>query len=125
MVGEIITSAVLFLVALGLCIWSGIAEESVAHFVMVFLTFIMGAVLWTDIHACRVGNREVVSYSFPAETYKLEMVVTETVTNINGEAGVVKKDTTYVLTGVEPIVSTKKDRKSPKYKTVERTELEK
>ena len=70
---------------------------------------IEGGLLWTLIDATKMGNRETVIYSFPAETYKLEMVVTETVTKTDTTETESRKDTTYVLTGIEPIFPHEKD----------------
>lgn len=59
------------------------------------------------IHTQVTGNEQVVEYSFPADHYKFEQIV-----NVTNEKTVVgsdtlvttKCDTTYRITGIEPIV---------------------
>ena len=92
-------------------------EESGWAFLLGTCVFIEGLLLAVLIDAAKRGNRETAVYSFPAETYKFEMVVSETITSNGSTDTVTKKDTTYVLTGIEPIMSNSKDEKEMKLKT--------
>ena len=65
-----------------------------------------GLITWSGIDACKEGNQENVELRFPSEHYTLstEVTVTERVVIIDGESTIITtRDTTYVITGIEPI----------------------
>ena len=67
----------------------------------------MSAILYDGIVATCDGNQQEVEYRFPAEHYQMTMEVTVTeheAMAVNGEfITVIERDTTYVLTGIDPI----------------------
>ena len=80
---------------------------------------ILTVVLVGAIKAQREGNKETVRYEFPSETYKFEKRTMLSIrdTLIDGDTfQVVDTSSVYVLTGVEPIFSTKES-KNIKVKT--------
>ena len=67
----------------------------------------MSAILSDGISSACNGNQQEVEYRFPAEHYHMTMEVTVTeheAMAVNGETiTVIERDTTYVLTGIDPI----------------------
>lgn len=67
----------------------------------------MSAILAEGIISACDGNQQEVEYRFPSEHYHMTMEVTVTeheAMAVNGETiTVIERDTTYVLTGIDPI----------------------
>lgn len=62
---------------------------------------------WAILDAKSKNNEILMEYRFPADHYKLETVVTvnKRTVYMNGvETACEERDTTYVLTGIEPII---------------------
>ena len=85
-----------------------ISEREFGGIVLCFVALIlMSAVLSDGISSACNGNQQEVEYRFPAEHYRMTMEVTVTeheAMAVNGEfITVIERDTTYVLTGIDPI----------------------
>ena len=92
-----------------------------------FTALISGILFFLMICAKRDGNREIATYSFPAENYNLEVVITDTFVDGQDSTGNVKRDTIYVLQGIEPRFSDSDDEelKTMRLKTVTREPIKK
>jgi len=82
-------------------------HEIVAGAFLVIFSILPAVMFGYVIHAKCVGNEQVIEYYFPADHYKFEQIVK--VTNEKSVIGsdtlvTTKCDTTYRITGVEPIV---------------------
>ena len=72
-----------------------------------FLTLSTGVIVAVVIDAMCKDNKQMIEYRFSAEHYKFqeEVSVSRKTIYINGvEAVEESRDTTYVLTGIEPII---------------------
>ena len=77
-------------------------------FFLVLCSIVTGLLEWVLIDAATKGNQQVVEYSFPASHYTFDKKITVTYNAVvvNGvELIEEERDTTYVLTGFEPIVN--------------------
>lgn len=99
----ILTILVLICLVIGVISTIRDGEYGAAIFCGLFTIFVI-IMLCALIDAETQGNKQVVERYFPAEHYKMEVVVTESRTVINDSTTIVKTDTTYVITGVEQIV---------------------
>lgn len=72
--------------------------------ILFFLLAIEGICLFANIDAIKKDNKQVIEYRFPSAHYKIETVVTKTSVMIDDSTSVEKNDTTFVVTGVEPII---------------------
>ena len=72
-----------------------------------FFTFLAGVIVAVVIDAMCKDNKQMIEYRFSAEHYKFqeEVSISRKIIYINGvEAVEESRDTTYVLTGIEPII---------------------
>lgn len=72
-----------------------------------FFTLVSGLLIAVIINAMCRHNEQIVEYRFSAEHYTLqeEVNVTRKTVYLNGvEAVEEQRDTTYILTGIEPII---------------------
>ena len=123
---DIIITGVLFLLAVICFLGALIAGEGFETLAMFFLGALCGIIHFGLIDAEKRGNREFVTYSFPAEAFKMETVVNDRTTKVfvdGVETETTQKDTVYVLKGIEPIFENKKDRAEMRLKTVVREKL--
>lgn len=82
-----------------------IRDEEYGRCVVFFFALAAEALLFfADVDAIKKDNKQVVEYHFPSAHYKIETVVTKTSVMINDSTSLEKNDTTFVITGVEPIV---------------------
>ena len=123
---DIIITGVLLLIGALYFVSAIFMGEGFEAITMFFLTLCCGVVHFGLVDAQKRGNRESVTYSFPAENYKMEMVVNDKTTTVfvdGVETEATKKDTTYVITGIEPIFRQKGDKEAMHLKTVVREKL--
>lgn len=95
----------LLIIATVIAFGLAIRDEEYGKCVIFFFALALEAVLFfADADAIKKDNKQVVEYHFPAAHYKIETVVTKTSVMVNDSTSVEKNDTTFVITGVEPIV---------------------
>lgn len=119
MITRIIIISFLLALCFALLINGAINGELGEIFWAISFGVILTVVLVGAIKAQRGGNKETVRYEFPSETYKFEKRTMLSIrdTLIDGDTfQVVDTSSVYVLTGVEPIFSTKES-KNIKVKT--------
>ena len=98
------------LLCISCLIWTIIAikdREFGPAIFMFFFTFVTGVLVAVVIDAMCKDNKQMIEYRFSAEHYKFqeEVSVSRKTIYINGvEAVEESRDTTYVLTGIEPII---------------------
>ena len=98
------------LLCISCLIWTIIAikdREFGPAIFMFFFTFVTGVLVAVVIDAICKDNKQMIEYRFSAEHYKFqeEVSVSRKTIYINGvEAVEESRDTTYVLTGIEPII---------------------
>ena len=82
-------------------------SEIVPGIFLFFMTVLNGFLVGVVIDSMCKGNEQLVEYRFPADHYKIETEVTVShrTVYLNGEEVIAEdRDTTYVLTGAEPIL---------------------
>jgi len=124
---DLIISGTLLLVGV-LCFFSAIfSGEGGWAVAMFFLTVFCGVVHFEMADANKKGNREMATYSFPSQTYKMELVVNDKTTKVlvdGVETEMTERDTIYVLKGIEPVFPHDSDKEDMRLKTVVREKLD-
>ena len=103
----IILTGLPFLLSVAFFFWAIADREWSAVLWCGFCSVAFGGFLFAEIDALRKGNEQVVEYRFSTDHYKvaMEVVSTSKTVYIDGVETIAEtRDTTYIITGVEPIV---------------------
>ena len=101
----------LMLLVCAIFTFCAVAEREWGAFIYFLASSIaFGIFLGIEIDIVKKGNQELVEYRFPTSHYKVEMVISSKMNTVyvNGVETVAEtRDTTYVITGVEPMAMKK------------------
>lgn len=114
MIGVLILMSVIFAGSFFGAIACFIKKNYPIGFFLILVSIVSGGFDWLLIDAAKKDNTQTVEYSFSADHYTFDKVVTVTYKEVyhNGVKMIEEQsDTTYVLTGTEPIFN-----EAPNYK---------